>query len=52
MTNIEHLVEQDYPETMNFCPICDNPVQVHEEAEIVTAFGVKTLAHTRCVKDS
>lgn len=51
MTDIEHLIDNDYPETMNFCPICDDPVGVHEEAEIVTAFGFKTLAHAHCVKD-
>ena len=53
--NIEHLIDPDNPEAlqeaMNFCPLCDDPVQVHEEAVIVEGWGLKTLAHNHCVED-
>lgn len=48
--NIEHLLDVDHPESMNFCPVCDDPVHIHEQHMVVEAWGVKTLAHTACVE--
>lgn len=48
---VEHLVDVS-PESMNFCPVCDDPVQLHQEAVVATGWGLKTLAHKHCTDET
>lgn len=48
--DVEHLAVD--PESMNFCPVCDDPVQTHQEAVVATGWGLKTLAHKHCIDET
>lgn len=54
--NIEHMIDEENPEAlqeaMNFCPLCDDPVQVHQEAMVVSGWGLQTLAHKQCTEET
>ena len=49
--DVECLVDVS-PEDMNFCPVCDGPVQAHQEAVVATGWGLKTLAHKHCIDET
>lgn len=36
------------PEDIPLCPLCDQPVFQWDQAEVVTAFDCKALAHADC----
>ena len=48
--NIEEYLED--PESIGLCPLCDNVIEIYEEAVLVTAFGCKTIAHKICVDNA
>jgi hypothetical protein len=50
--NIEHLIDAAMPEAMNYCPVCDYPVQESQDQVLVSAWGMATLAHGPCVPAS
>lgn len=39
------------PESMPVCPGCDNPIEAHEPAEVIVAFGYQALACQSCIDE-
>ena len=37
-------------ETMPFCPLCDDALGVEEPTIVITAHGMRALAHVICVE--
>lgn len=37
---------------VQLCPLCDQPIFDYDEAEVVSAHGVRFLVHTDCADDA